>query len=180
MIFQDIQRICKLNNWAGLKKTNLLLMPGFWGVLVYRYGNFFTRLNWPIIKHLGLITYLPLKFLIEIFWGISISRKAQIGSGFFINHFGCIFIHFDAKIGSNCVISQEVTIGVKGADTHGGAPIIDDNVRIGPGAKILGSIKIGSNAIIGANAVVVKDVLANQIVGGVPAVFIKENTSLNP
>ncbi|MFA5187857.1 MAG: DapH/DapD/GlmU-related protein [Patescibacteria group bacterium] len=155
-------------------------MPGFWAILVYRYGNFFTRLNIPVIKQLGLIAYFPFKILVEIFWGVSISRKAKIGPGFFINHFGCIFIHFDAQLGQDCVISQEVTIGVKGWDTHAGAPKIGDRVRIGPGAKILGPITIGDNSIIGANAVVTKDVEANSVVGGVPAKFIKTNLVLNP
>jgi len=180
MILADIKRICGLNKWTGIKIFNLLFLPGFWVILVYRYGNFFTNLKILVLKQIGIITYLPLKFLVEILWSISISRHAQIGPGLFINHFGCIFIHFDCKIGKNCVLSQEVTIGVKGADTHGGAPLIGDNVRIGPGAKILGPIKIGNNAIIGANAVVVHDVLDNQIVGGVPAQFIRENTTLNP
>jgi len=180
MIARDIKRICQLNKWSGLKKINLIFMPGFWAVLVYRYGSFFTCLNAPIIKQIGLIAYFPLKILIEILWGISISRKAKIGSGFFINHFGCIFIHFNTQIGSDCVISQEVTIGVKGWDTHADAPKIGNQVRIGPGAKILGPLVIGDNSIIGANAVITKDVAKSSVVGGVPAKFIRENNILNP
>ena len=72
------------------------------------------------------------------------------------------------SIGKNCWINQQVTIGFKNAKS----PIIGDNVRISCGAKILGGIKIGNNAIIGANAVVIKDVPDNAIVGGVPAKVI--------
>ena len=57
-------------------------------------------------------------------------------------------------------------------------PIIGDNVHISAGARILGPIKIGNNVIIGANAVVVKDVPDNCVVAGSPAKIIKENISL--
>jgi len=175
MIKQDIKRIFELNRWKGIKKIALIFLPGFWATLVYRAGNFITYHAWPVIKQILLIVYFPFKIIIEIFWGISISRKAQIGPGLFINHFGCIFIHNNVKIGANCILSQEVTLGVKSADPNGEAPKVGSNVRIGPGAKILGGLKIGNNAIIGANAVVVADVKDNWVVGGVPAQFIKEN-----
>ena len=55
-----------------------------------------------------------------------------------------------AKIGRNVTISHPVTIG----RSRGGAPIIDDNVYIGPGAKIFGDIKVGNNVNIGANCIV--------------------------
>lgn len=54
-------------------------------------------------------------------------------------------------------------------------PVIGDNVRISAGARILGPVRIGNNVIIGANAVVVKDVPDNCIVAGIPAKIIKEN-----
>ena len=73
------------------------------------------------------------------------------------------------KVGSNCHVNQQVTIGYKG--DH--APIIKDNVKILCGAKILGNVTMGNNSIAGANAVVVKDVPENAIVGGVPAKIIK-------
>jgi len=174
MIIKDIKRIIQLTKLKGHTKLTIVFIPGFWAVLIYRFGSFFTHLNLPIIKQLGLIVYIPFKILIEILWGISISRKAQIGPGFFINHFGCIFIHSNVKIGKNCVISQEVTIGVKGAEPNDKAPQIGDNVRIGPGAKIMGPIKIGNNCIIGANAVVVKSFNRNSVIGGIPGKVIRK------
>lgn len=175
MIMEDIKHICALHQWNGIRCVQLFVFPGFWAVLVYRFGHFFTVLKIPVIKQLGLILYIPMKFLVEVLWGISISRKAVIGPGLFINHFSSIFVHSDVVMGSNCVISQEVTLGVK-ADTHSGAPKIGNDVIIAAGAKVLGKITIGNNAIVGANAVVVKDVQDNWIVGGVPATFIKENS----
>lgn len=86
-----------------------------------------------------------------------------------------IFIHPSAKIGKNCTIYHQVTIGGNNNGKRGVA-IIGDNCLISTGVKIIGNINIGSNVIIGANAVVVKDVPDNCIVGGVPAKIIKHNS----
>lgn len=84
-----------------------------------------------------------------------------------------VVIHARAIVGRNCMIGQGVTIGGKSGWYE--VPVIGDNVEISAGARILGPIKIGSNVIIGANAVVVKDVPDNCIIAGVPARIIKEN-----
>lgn len=74
-----------------------------------------------------------------------------------------IFITDSSKIGKNCTIFQQVTIGIKAYDGSKG-PIIGDNVFIGAGAKIIGPIKIGNNVKIGANAVVCEDIPDNATV----------------
>lgn len=82
-----------------------------------------------------------------------------------------IVIASGAKIGSNCRISHQVTIG----RSMGGCPTIGDNVYIGPGAKIFGDIKIGNNVRIGANCPVFFDVPDNAaVVLPKPRVIIKE------
>lgn len=93
----------------------------------------------------------------------------DIGGGLIIQH-GIATIISAEKIGKNCKIYQQVTIGF----THDlKAPIIGNNVEICCGAKVLGGITIGDNVLIGANAVVIKDVPANSVVAGVPAKVIK-------
>lgn len=94
-----------------------------------------------------------------------------------------IYISFGAKVGKNCVIFNNVTIGSNTLkDSNGyGAPVVGDNVYIGAGAKIIGNVKIGNNVRIGANCVVVDDVLDNStIVMPKPRVIInkekKDNT----
>lgn len=74
------------------------------------------------------------------------------------------------KIGKNFHVYQQVTIGFNGNE----APIIGDNVRVYCGAKIIGGIHVGNNVVVGANAVVCKDVPDNVVVGGVPAKVIKK------
>jgi serine O-acetyltransferase len=79
-------------------------------------------------------------------------------------------IHPDSVIGVNCLIHQQVTIGVKrGSDK---LPILEGHVDIGAGAKIIGPILIERDALIGANSVVVKNVSAGCIVAGIPAKVI--------
>lgn len=112
----------------------------------------------------------------------SVSAKAEIGKGTRLFHrgVGCV-IHPQARIGDNCKIFQNVTLGSKWAkaENEGGAPTIGNNVLLGAGCVILGNVQIGNNAIIGANAVVVKDVLPGQIVGGIPAKVLKETEMPN-
>ena len=108
------------------------------------------------------------------FWtvitGADIPLNIQIGGGLSIPHPNGIVIHPLSKIGVNCLIHQQVTIGVSRKD--GLAPVIEGHVDIGAGAKIIGAITIGEHALIGANAVVVKDVPAYAVVAGIPAKII--------
>jgi serine O-acetyltransferase len=92
-----------------------------------------------------------------------------IGAGLYIQH-GFSTIISAKSIGQNCWINQQVTIGYSNlTDT----PTIGDSVRITAGAKVFGNISIGNNSIIGANAVVFKDVPPNCTVVGVPAYIVR-------
>lgn len=95
--------------------------------------------------------------------------STNIGGGLIIQH-GFSTIIYAERIGKNCKIYQQVTIGF---DHELKAPVIGDNVEVCCGAKVIGGITIGDNVLIGANAVVVKDVPSNCVVAGVPARIIK-------
>jgi serine O-acetyltransferase len=99
--------------------------------------------------------------------GFSIPENV-FGPGLAIIHYGTIIINSRAKIGSNCRIHACTNIGESGGVA--GAPVIGDNVYIGPGAKIYGDISIPNNVAIAANAAVGKSFLnENKVIGGVPA-----------
>lgn len=111
-------------------------------------------------------------------FGIGISFLTEIGPGFYIGHFGGIFIYPDCKIGKNCNLSQEVTIGNVPRGQNKGYPTIGDNVYIGPGAKVIGRLKVGDRVAIGANCVVTKDVPDDAVVVGVPGKIISFEGSI--
>ena len=88
-----------------------------------------------------------------------------------------VFVSNGARIGKNCVIYQQVTIGsntIKGSK-YEGSPTIGENVLIGSGAKIIGKVNVGNNCRIGANAVVARDVPANSVVVNETRIITKDN-----
>jgi len=99
--------------------------------------------------------------------GADIPLSTRIGGGLLIPHPNGIVIHPDAEIGPNCLIFQQVTLGVVEGAAH--PPQIGAGVDIGAGAKVLGAVRIGDGARIGANAVVLCDVPAGAVAVGVPA-----------
>jgi serine O-acetyltransferase len=106
------------------------------------------------------------------FWsvvtGSEIDLTVQMGGGLLLPHPNGVVIHPKAKIGINCLIYQQVTIGTR-EDGGEGVPVVGGHVKIYSGAKILGPIHLGAYATIGANTVVLADVPGTATVIGVPA-----------
>ena len=113
----------------------------------------------------------PLAVLQHRFWsvvtGADIPLNCSLGGGLLLPHPNGVVIHPKAKIGPNCLIFQQVTIGTRG---DAGVPVLGGHVDIGAGARLLGGIRVGDHAVIGANAVVLCDVPARGLAVGVPAV----------
>ena len=97
--------------------------------------------------------------------GAIIGRGAEFGPGFVLIHSNGVVINGSVKGGANVKIEHQVTIGAERRQS----PIIGNDVFIGAGAKIVGPVRIGDGARIGANAVVVHDVPPNTTVVGIPA-----------
>ena len=110
-------------------------------------------------------------------FGISIFPETQIGSGFYIGHFGGVFVSGEAVIGKNCNLSQGVTLGQANRGKNKGSPRLGDNVYVGPGAKIVGSVTVGSNVAIGANCVVTSDIPDDSVVVGIPGRVVSKQGS---
>ena len=88
-----------------------------------------------------------------------------------------VVIHEDAVIGNDCMIMQQVTIGMIG---EGEVPRIGNKVYVGAGAKIIGRVDVGDGARVGANAVVTKDVPPNWTAVGIPARLIERSIGPDP
>ncbi len=133
-----------------------ILSYGFIAVAVYRYGRWARTIQPKFLSIPFKVLYIILKVPVELTLGIDISVNGNIGPGFYIGHFGCIFIHCDA--GRNFTVGQGVTLGFKGAGRSDYWPTVGNDVYIGTGAKVIGNVKVGDGVIIGANTVVTKDV----------------------
>ena len=101
------------------------------------------------------------------------------GPGLSIAHYGTIIINTGTKVGANCRLHAGVNMGTE-AGYSDKAPVLGDNIYIGPGAKLFGAITIANNVAIGANAVVNKSVAESNIaIGGIPAKKIAENIDID-
>ncbi len=173
MIFKkflnEIDSIIERDPAAGSRLGVIFLYPTFHVMFFYKIGNIFWRYNLKFIARL-------IMHFARIFTGIEIHPAAKIGKKFFMDHGLGIVIGETTEIGENVTIYQGVTLGgimpSIQSDTQRNQkrhPTIGNNVIIGSGAQILGAIKVGDNARIGANSVVSRDVPANVTVVGVPA-----------
>ena len=108
--------------------------------------------------------------------GIEIHPGAQIGKGFFIDHGNGVIIGETTIIGNNVTLYQGVTLGGTGKEQGKRHPTLGNNIMVGAGAKILGSVTIGDNCKIGAGSVVLKDVPANSTVVGVPGRIVIQDS----
>lgn len=131
--------------------------------------------KWQAYDFWGII---PRKFAVlrHRFWsaitGCDLPINTDIEGGLLLPHPNGIVVHPMCKIGPNCLILQQVTLGTNGSRADNGVPTIGGHVDIGAGAKILGPLTIGDHALIGANAVVLSDVPPNAVAIGIPARII--------
>jgi serine O-acetyltransferase len=140
---------------------------GFWVMLVYRFGRWRYSIPTRLLRMPFSLAYRIMFKLVQMATGIELPCEVRVGRNFVIDHFGGIVISGFARFGDNCRIRTGVVVGLAHVDEPC-APVFGNNVDIGTGAKVLGPITVGDNVLIGANAVVVRDVPSNSVVTGVP------------
>jgi serine O-acetyltransferase len=117
----------------------------------------------------------------HILWSVvtqsDVDLQATLGKGLMLPHPNGVVIHGEARIGDDCMIMQQVTVGMI---DEGEVPVIGNRVYIGAGAKIIGKLTVGDGARIGANAVVVNDVPSNATAVGIPARIIRRASAKPP
>jgi serine O-acetyltransferase len=143
------------------------MTEGLWAIAVYRFGQYLYEEAPRPLRLLLRAPYEIVRKLVPILVGIHLSPATRIGPGFYISHFGGIWINPHAVLGSQCTISHGVTIGAPLPQR--GAPVIGDRVWIGAGAVISGPVRVGSGAVVGANSLVTSDLPENAVAVGVPA-----------
>ena len=145
-----------------------LLIPGFRYLFLLRMASRYKRNS-------GLwIFFSFLKQHYSFKYGFQIPTATEIGEGFYIGHFGTIVINQKAKIGNNCNIAHNVTIGQTNRGVLKGSPVIGNNVWIGTGTVIVGNIHIGSNVLIAPNSFVNVNVEDHSLVIGNPCKIVKK------
>jgi serine O-acetyltransferase len=141
-----------------------------WAIAVYRFGCWNDARQGGFCHWLCDRVYWALFRLAETITGISITKATRIGGGLRIHHFGNIVVHPEARIGNCCTIRHGCTIGHRRAG--GPLPVIGDDVELGAYAQVLGGIKVGNGATIGALSLVIEDVPAGATAVGIPARII--------
>lgn len=165
---EDIRSIKERDPAARSGFEVLMLYSGLHALMAYRVSHW-------LFQHKRFILARWLSQHAKFKTGIEIHPGAKIGKGLFIDHGMGVIIGETAEIGDYCTIYQGVTLGGTGKDKGKRHPTLGNNVLVGAGAKILGPFKVGDNAKVGANALVLSEVPPNATAVGVPARVVRLN-----
>jgi len=143
--------------------------PGFRAVAIQRFGVWRMQVQPKILRAPLSMLYRSLFRHARNVYGIELPYTVRLGRRVVIEHQGGIVIHGSCHIGDDSIIRQGVTLGNRYLDRPDEAPKLGDRVNVGAGAKILGNVTLGNDAVIGANAVVLIDIPAGQTAIGIPA-----------
>jgi serine O-acetyltransferase len=165
----------------GFSLPRLVLSPRVWVTINYRIVHtVLTRIRPRLLSRLVAAPVLFVERFLRSTCGIQITPHAHIGPGLQFTHEGNVIIG-PVRMGRNCSISHGVTLGRGLLDGDGpgydDTPTLKDRVWVGPGAVIAGALTIGSDAVVGANSVVLRDVPPRGVVLGVPARMVSRKGS---
>ena len=164
-----LQSIIDRDPAAKSKISLILTYPGVKAIFFHKIANFFAIAKFDLIARI-------ISQFSRFLTGIEIHPKAKIGKNLFIDHGMGVVIGETSEIGNNVTIYHNVTLGGIAPSINSNDqrnikrhPTLEDNVVVGSGAQILGPIIIKKNSLVGANAVVTKDVPDNAVMIGIPA-----------
>ena len=171
-----------MNEWLAYRKDRARYPKNafwreqsLWAIWVYRFGraNDGRLPGWR--RDLGERCYWLFFRIVETLTGCSFPKSVEIGPGLRIYHFGNIFVHERVRIGPNCTLRQGVTIGNR--VSGGPVPVIEADVDFGAGSQVLGGVRVGRGAKIGALSLVLEDVPPGATAVGIPARIVPASRS---
>ena len=139
--------------WAAMSQDSFPILA------LWRLRCVARRLRVPLLNHL-------LRRVQTSVFGIELGNQIELGPGIFFVHPVGIVVGGTARVGARVVFMGSNTVGTA---KDNGCPVIEDDVVIGAGARVLGPVRVGAGAVIGANAVVLADVPPGTVVVGIPA-----------
>src|SRR5947209_4198267 len=139
----------------------LVAWPGVQALLAHRVAHALHGVGVPVVPR-------TMATAMRALTGVEVHPAASIGPGLFIDHGSGVVIGETAEIGEDVTLYQGVTLGGTGFATGKRHPTLEDNVTVGSGANLLGPIRVGHGAKVGANSVVIHDVPPNSTVVGNP------------
>jgi serine O-acetyltransferase len=168
-IISDFKAVKKNDPAAKSYFEILLCHTPLWTIIAYRLMNPLHNFGVPVFPRF-------IMTILKILTGVEIHPGADIGNSFFIDHGIGTVVGETAKIGNNCILFHNVTLGGTGKHKKKRHPTLGNNVLVGAGATLLGPIKIGNNVMIGAETFVIMQDIPNKCtVVGVPGKIVRLN-----
>jgi serine O-acetyltransferase len=170
--------------WLSLVREDFVahgrraMAPGFQALFVHRLGVARLKIEPRVLRAPVTVLYRALARTVASLYGIELPYSATIGRRVVFEHQHGIVVHGAAVIGDDCILRHGVTLGMRSVARRDEAPVLGRGVEVGAGAKILGRVRIGDGAAIGANAVVLHDVPAGAHAAGVPARIVPARVAL--
>jgi serine O-acetyltransferase len=168
LLKSDIQTVIDNDPAARNVLEVVLTYAGLHAIWAHRLAHWFFRREFFTIARIISQTS-------RFMTGIEIHPGARIGNRLFIDHGMGVVIGETCEIGDDVILYQGVTLGGTGKEKGKRHPTIGNHVVISSGAKVLGSFTVGDGAVVGANAVVLREVPPNCTVVGIPGRIVKQD-----
>jgi serine O-acetyltransferase len=147
--------------------------PGFRSVAIHRFGVWRSTVKNKILRAPLSILYRWGYRHCRNVYGIELPYTVVLGRRVVFEHQGGIVIHGASRIGDDCIIRQNCTLGIRRLNELDKAPTLEAGVSVGAGAVILGAVTLGTGCAVGANSVVLSDLPPGSLAVGIPARIVR-------